>query len=99
MRVIIVLLLLICGTANAANDVGSHYKPPPFLYAYPGGFSPDPHRTQYGCGIPPDQDVQEQCDYSEDQRWGNHKGVHIVSGLPPSKVLSSPSSIILGGTK
>ena len=46
-------------------------KIPGFLYTYPGGFSTDPHRTEYGCGIPPDQDVREECDYSPDQRGMN----------------------------
>ena len=45
-----------------------HPKIPGSQYAYPGGFTADPHRTEYGCGIPPDQDVREECDYTPDQR-------------------------------
>ena len=43
-------------------------KIPGYLYTYPGGFSTDPHRTEYGCGIPPSQDVRQECDYTDEQR-------------------------------
>lgn len=66
--------MLIALTAVIMLNPIQHPKIPGYLYTYPGGFTADPHRTEYGCGIPPEQDTQQECDYTDEQRgWSMAK--------------------------